>query len=362
MWTKPYGTTGHNLSVIGFGAMRFANPADLDASAQTVLHAHARGINYFDTAPFYCDDKSEIIVGRALKTLPRNSYFVSTKCGEAHADPFRKSLERSLDRLHTDHIDFFHIWCLLRPDQLHERLAHGAIPAALKAKDEGLIRHLVVSTHLPGKDIAAVLDSGLFAGVTLGYNALNFPFRQEALAAAQRLHLGVATMNPLGGGMIPRNASRLAFLKSPVDRTVTEAALRFNISHPAVTVALVGFSNSAEVDEAVAAVDNFQPYPASHIEQIKSHITTSFDGFCTGCGYCLPCPADVAIPKFMDAYNQKILEGKDSAIPDRLKWHWGLSPDLAAACTDCGQCESECTQHINIPERLQQIAALMQKA
>src|ERR1035437_9994519 len=69
MWTKPYGQSGHQLSVIGFGAMRFANPADLDASAQTVLHAHARGINYFDTAPYYCDDKSEEITGRALKTL-----------------------------------------------------------------------------------------------------------------------------------------------------------------------------------------------------------------------------------------------------------------------------------------------------
>ena len=167
-------------------------------------------------------------------------------------------------------------------------------------------------------------------------------------------------MNPLGGGMIPRNAERLAFLRGPKDPSVVEAALRFNISHPAITLALVGFANNAEVDQAVAAVDHFQPYPADHIEKLKSQITASFDGFCTGCGYCLPCPVDIAIPKLMDAYNHKILEGQDQAIVNRLKWHWGLTPDVAAACTQCGNCEDHCTQHLPIRERLSYIAQMKQ--
>jgi hypothetical protein len=358
MWKKTYGKTGEAVSVIGFGAMRFARPQDRDGSAEVVRHAHAKGINYFDTAPYYCDDLSEEICGQALATLPRDSFYLSTKCSEADGGKLRASLERSLTRLRVSRIDFFHIWCLLRPGDLPQRIAGGALAAAVRAREEGLIRHLVVSTHLNGEDIATVLASGHFEGVTLGYNVLNFPFRAKALEAARRHEVGVVTMNPLGGGLIPRNAARLAFILGPQDRSVVQAAIRFNVSQPAITAALVGFSNKAEVDEAVAAVEDFTPYPREHIERVQAQLATGFDGFCTGCGYCLPCPANLEIPKWMDVYNQRILEGGDDAMSNRLKWHWNLAPDLAASCLQCGDCESACTQHLPIRERLAAIASL----
>ena len=358
MWTKSYGQTGCAVSVIGFGGMRFATPEDVDASAELVRYGWSRGINYFDTAPLYCGDRSEEIMGRAIATLPREAIFVSTKSMEAEGDALRASLERSLRRLRTDYVDFFHIWCLLRPEQLPARIAQGAIAAAQRARDEGLIRHLVVSSHLNGAENAAVLETGLFAGITIGYNVLNFPFRAEVLTAARRRGLGVVTMNPLGGGLIPRNAERLAFLRGPGDQDVVQAALRFNVSQPAITCALVGFSDRAEVDAAVAAVERFVPYPPEHLERLQAGINAGFQGFCTGCGYCLPCPANLEIPKFMDAYNQQILSTRTGAIRDRLSGHWGLSPDLASACLDCGDCEDACTQHLPIRERMRAIAAL----
>ena len=321
MWKKTYGKTGKDISVIAFGGMRFPKPDDIDGSAELITYAHSKGINYFDTAPFYCDDKSEEITGAALKQLPRDSFYVSTKCAATDGAELRSSLERSLKRLNVQQIDFFHIWCLIFPNQLPERVAKGAVAAAQKAKEEGLIKHLVVSTHLKGEDIATVLDSGYFEGVTLGYNVLNFPFRAKGVEAAAKHNVGLVTMNPLGG-------------------------------------ALVGFASKDEVDQAVAAVENFKPHSAEHIEKVKSHLTASFEGFCTGCGYCLPCPSDVEIPKLMDAYNMKILDGKDEAIKDRLKWHWSLAPDAAAACIQCSDCESRCTQHLPIRERLEAIAAL----
>jgi hypothetical protein len=269
----------------------------------------------------------------------------------------RKSIERSLTRLHVETIDFFHVWCLVRPDQLPERIAKGAVPALLKAKEEGLVRHVVVSSHLGGADLRAVLETGLFEGMTIGYNALNFPFRSEGLDAALERKLGVVTMNPLGGGVIPENAERLAFLKGPGDKDVVQAALRFNVSQPAVTTALVGFANCAEVDAAVEAVKGFKPYDEAHIARLKGEIKSSFEGFCTGCGYCLPCPAQVPIPRLMDAYNQSILSTDEHAIRNRLKWHWGLTADDAAACVQCGQCEDRCTQHLPIRERLKAIAS-----
>jgi hypothetical protein len=143
---------------------------------------------------------------------------------------------------------------------------------------------------------------------------------------------------------------------------VVEAALRFNISQPGITLALVGFSSKSQVDEACAAVENFVPYPATHIESVRGKILQSLDGLCTGCGYCMPCPSGVLIPQMMDAYNEKILGGGDSSrITDRLKWHWRLTPEDAKVCTLCGACEDQCTQHLPIQERLQEIAATEQK-
>jgi hypothetical protein len=359
MWQKPYGKTGKKISVIGFGAMRFANPENINANAEVVLHAYERGINYFDTAPEYCKDKSEEIVGAALRQMKPGTFYVSTKCMAAKGDELRASLERSLKRLGVDCIHFFHIWCLLKPGDLDARIAGGAVAAALKAKDEGLIEHLVTSSHLAGRELKRVLERGLFEGVTLGYSAINFPYREEAVKAAASLGLGLVTMNPLGGGLIPANAERFAFLRGRKDPSVVAAALRFNVSHPAVTSALVGFTTKAHVDQAVEAVEGFKPYDRARIARMRERILDSFEGLCTGCGYCLPCPEGVEIPKMMDAYNMRLLEGSDPKhVVNRLKWHWGIEAADAKACALCGECEDRCTQHLPIGERLKEIAGL----
>jgi len=361
MWTKPYGTTGKDISAVSFGGMRFEEPDDLDAGAEIVLHAHRRGINYFDTAPGYFAGQSEKIMGAAFARMPRESFYCSSKCMAADAGEFRASLETSLKRMRVETIDFFHIWCIVRPAQWDERKAGGAVAAAIKAKEEGLIGHVVVSVHLAGDEICAILREGLVEGLTVGYNALNVGFRGEALDCAAELGLGVVTMNPLGGGVIPTHAERLDFLREPGDRDVVEAAVRFNVSHPAVTSALVGFGNAQQVDQCVDAVAGFDPHDAATLQRVKDRVGERFGAFCTLCGYCLPCPADVEIPKLMESYNYKILSAGDQAeesIQKRLGWHWGLSPDAAAACTQCGQCEDRCTQHLPIRQRLEEIAAL----
>jgi len=358
MRTREYGKTGEKISVIGFGGMRFPDPRDIDANAALVLHAYRRGINYFDTAPFYCKDKSEDIIGAAVRRMNRKRVYLSTKCMEADGAKLRKSLEKSLKRLNTSYIDFFHIWCIVNPDQWKQRKKGGAVAAAMKAKDEGLIRHLAVSSHLPGKDLGKLLAEGVFEGVTLGYCALNFPYRQKALDAAAKRHLGVITMNPLAGGLIPQHAKRFDFLRAKDDASVVDAALRFNLSQPAVTSALVGFKTAKQIDQAVAVAENFRPYPASHRAALRKKMPTVFNDLCTGCSYCLPCPVGVEVPKLMDAYNFRLLGGDHERVKRRLLWHWDLTPAATLVCTLCGACEKRCTQRLPLRTRIKYFRAL----
>lgn len=359
MLFREYGKTGKKISVIAFGGMRFQPPLDIEEGASLVRYAHDRGINYFDTAPHYCDDKSEEIMGLAFKEMKGGSFFVSTKSSKASGKKLRLDLDKSLRRLGVEKIDFFHLWCLLSLENWEERKSLGALEEALKAKEEGLIGSLCVSSHLQGGELSGVLNEGVFDGVTLGYSAINFPYREEAVKASRALNIGVVTMNPLGGGLIPSNSGRFSFLKTEKDSSVVEASLRFNLSTPGITAALVGFSNREQVDQAVSAVDPFLPHSEVDSENIKKNLLDSFDGICTGCQYCMPCPEGVEIPKMMDVYNRKILEGDSPQfMRDRLNWHWSKSPEHARLCSKCGICEEKCTQKLPIRERLDVIAAL----
>ncbi len=113
MLYRSFGQTGKEVSVISFGGMRFSDPQNLEKSSDLLLYAHNKGINYFDTAPVYCGDRSEDIFGHALRQLPRESFHVSTKCSRAKGEDLRKSIERSLERLKVEKIDFFYIWHLM---------------------------------------------------------------------------------------------------------------------------------------------------------------------------------------------------------------------------------------------------------
>jgi predicted aldo/keto reductase-like oxidoreductase len=355
---RTYGKTGKKISAIGFGGMRFPDEASVEKNAELVLHAHSKGITYFDTAPYYCQDRSEAIVGAAVRQMKPGSFYLSTKSGSSDGRELRASLERSLERLGVSRIHFFNIWCIQSAADWEKRKQGGAVEELLRARDEGLVEHVVCSTHMVRDEASAMLEEGIFEGVTLGYNAVNFPFREQVVNEAARHGMGIVTMNPLNGGLIPQNADRFDFIRTAEDPDVVSAALRFILSNPAVTSALVGFSSCAEIDQAVQAAATFRPLPLEHRTEIQRKITAQFEGFCTGCGYCLPCPQGLPIPRLMDAYNMRILKGPAvEHLTGRLKNHWSVDPQIAGNCTGCGQCEQACTQHLPIIERMQEIAA-----
>ncbi len=364
MYYKEYGNTGMKVSAIGMGTMRYneedINAGNLGKCADIVLYAHEKGINFFDSAPFYCQDKSEEITGMALSQLPRDSFYISSKMnmgtvnGKGTADEFRRRLENSLKRLKVDYLDFYYLWCLL--DLPSFRKQYDILyPYFEQAKKDGLIKNITFSSHMQGNDLEKVIETGAFQGMLIGYNALNYRFRQAGLTAANQRGMGITVMNPLGGGLIPNNPNIFSYISEGTDLNVAQAALRFVASHKEISVTLAGCTTKQHVDDAVRSVEGLVEKSASEVCAEYESKGVELNNLCTGCAYCKYCPQEIDIPKYMDAYNQKLLGNR---MEDRLKGHWGIPASKAAECIKCGQCEALCTQHLPIMDRLDEIALL----
>lgn len=366
---KPYGNTGKQVSAIGFGGMRFDIDRPDDENAQLLTYALDKGINYFDTAPGYCKDKSEDIFGIGIDALTkagrRDEFYVSTKGMPEDfdtADKARAAVEKSLKRLKSGRIDFYHVWCIRRWSEYELAMRPGGQYEGLqRCKDEGLIKHIVISTHLRGPDVKKLIQRREFDGVLLGVNILNFLYRWEGVEAGHTMGMGVVAMNPLAGGIIPQHESSLTFLASR-DQTPTEAALGFLVSCPQITTALVGFTTKEHIDAACRAADDAKPFSDQDIERIRRHVTNNMDKLCTGCGYCLDrCPRDIPIDSYMQYYNETILaqkSDKEMAAGVDFQQHWGLlahSKTRSEECVRCGRCELACTQHLDIINRMERL-------
>jgi predicted aldo/keto reductase-like oxidoreductase len=341
--------------------MRFREQDGMEGGAALVRTAYDAGVNYFDTAIGY--GKSEEIFGLAFKmmsqTRKERPFYVASKTFAADESSVRKELDISLKRMGLEYLDFYHVWCVMSPEAWRDRKSKGVLQAFEKIRGEGLIRNIVVSSHMTGADIGSMLDDYDFKAVLLGYSAMNFAYREAALEAAARKKMGVVVMNPLGGGVIPQNPDRFGFVKTRPDETVTTGAIRFLLNDRRISTVLVGFSTPEQVAEAVSAADGFRPIPPETIERIRAEVKSSFNEMCTGCGYCDDCPEKIPIPKLMDAYNHYMFSGNYQDILNRLNWHWGIQASDGSwnNCTECGQCESACTQHLPIIRRLKEIGA-----
>ncbi|MDR2211200.1 MAG: aldo/keto reductase [Spirochaetaceae bacterium] len=357
---REYGKTGKKVSLLGFGGMRFQHIDDHDECIRMMVSAAEGGVTYFDTAPAYFGVKSETVFGEGLAELRRLKlpYYVSTKTFKTTEKDIREEIEAQLGRLGVAAIDFYHVWCITSPSNWASRKRDGILDTLLKLKEEGLIGHICVSSHLIQEEIETLLMEGVFEGVLFGYSAYNFKTREKAFNAIRAKHLGAVVMNPLGGGIIPEHPELFGFIRRPGETPVT-GALRFLWDHRDITSTLVGFRVEQDVADALEAMADYKPRTEEELAAVKESAGASFEGICTGCAYCDDCPQEIPIPRYMDAYNQKLLaKDGDAALKHRLNIHWNIPFSGAGNCVACGQCEGACTQHLPIIKRLEYIAGL----
>ncbi len=374
MQYRTLGKTGVKISALGFGAMRLPKIAadgqerfDHEQAALLIRKGIDLGVNYVDTAPYYCDGESEEIVGKALRDGYRNKVHLSTKLpgDDRGYDASRKRLEESLRRLQTDHIDFYHIWSLSLKRFEEETLPEGQIKMALRAKEEGLIRHLSFSVHDSAENMKKLVDTGLFESVLCQYNLLDRS-NEEAIAYAAQKGLGVVVMGPVGGGRLGAPSQTVQALLPGKAQSSPELALRFVLSNPAVSCALSGMGDESMVEENAHVASTAKPLTKEEQEQVARSMEENkarANLYCTGCNYCMPCPVGVNIPfnfelmNYHRVYDLTAYARQQYAQIGKSPW---LKGEKASACVECGECEAKCPQQLKIREQLKETAAMME--
>jgi hypothetical protein len=358
------GKTGLKVSQLGFGAMRLPMAGEGAAArvdrelATAMMHAAFEGgVNYIDTAVGYCNSDSQSAVGEALKGW-RDKIVVSTKNHDYGQDEkaWWDLLEESLRKLDVDSIDIYNHHGL-NWKGWQENVEPRVGKWMQKAKDQGLIKHICNSFHDDNAALKRIVDTGYTSSITLQYNMLDRSL-EEGIAYAHEKGVGVVVMGPVAGGLLGGDSQVLEELV-PGIRRVPELALRFVLGNPNVSVALSGMSTIEQVRENLAVADAAS-LNESDAQAIRSHaerLKKMADLYCTGCGYCMPCPQQVKISAIFSRYNLGRVWGLWGAAKEwyqfigKQNWDTGKPAD---ACVECGQCVSKCPQKLPIIEQLKE--------
>lgn len=369
---KKFGNTGIEISVLGFGCMRFPmikkgskDYVDEDRTIEMLLRAYELGVNYFDTAYFYCDGQSEVVLGKALKGIRDKVYVSSKSPGNMVNKPgdYRRILEDQLKKLNMDFIDFYHFHGIGYENFYQRDAESGWLKEAQKASEEGLIKRISFSFHDNPEALVKLTDTGLFESLLCQYNAIDRS-NEQAIAHAKAKGLGVAVMGPLGGGRLSGMPKAVADKLEIKVNSSAELALRFVLSNPNIDCALSGMSSLQMVEENAATASNSEPLSEHEIEAINKMMAENkklADLYCTGCSYCMPCPAGVNIPHIFKTMNYHRIYGIEEYAKNEYanignQWTPG---ENALACTECGTCETKCPQKLKIREQLKESHAAL---
>jgi len=374
--------SGNELSALGFGCMRLPRSrpgqVDLDKTAAMLQSAVERGVNYFDTAYIY--GGSETALGDVFRLRPglREQMNIATKLPifmVKTAEDFDRLFDTSLERLGTDHIDYYLIHGLTALANWERLCALGAEDWIAKQKAAGRIRRIGFSFHGSRVDFERLLDSypWEFAQIQYNYSDENYQAGVAGLKKAAAMGLPVIVMEPLLGGRLatglPKKAAALLNKLDP-GRSHAAWALRWLWDQPEVTCVLSGMDAMAQLDDNIATAETALPGCLSEEERaaypkVVEILREAYKIPCTGCNYCMPCPKNVNIPGGFAAYNASYAVDMFTGFAQYTTgMNIALGKDSSSArhCVNCGACAKKCPQHIDIPAELKRVARRLEPA
>ncbi len=369
---------GIETSLLGFGCMRFPMTAegaiDEPLAEQMMDRAIAAGVNYIDTAYPYHGGESETFVGKVLKKYDRKSFYLATKlpCWKVQKPEDADAIfEEQLKKLQTDYIDFYLLHAL-NAERFQEMKRLGCVEKLEELKKQGKIKYLGFSFHDTYDVFEEILNYRDWDFCQIQLNYMDAAEREEFQQAGMKgyrlteeKNVPLVIMEPVKGGSLAAFPEDITQMYRELDPEASAAsfALRWVGSLPNVKVVLSGMSTMEQVEDNLKTFGDFRPLSEKEsrtVDAVVELINSRIQNGCTGCNYCMPCPAGVNIPQNFRIWNVYHMYRNYDMVKDR--WEGGLPEENKAKnCIKCGKCEKACPQKLSIRQDLERVQADLDK-
>ncbi len=368
------------MKKLGFGMMRLpvteeGNPQSIDQnSVNAMVDTYmAKGFTYFDTAYPYHQGESEVAVRKAVvERYPREAFVLADKMPTFFVtknEDYQRIFDEQLERCGVEYFDYY-LLHNLGVKFYNDTLQCGGFEFMQKLKAEGKAKHIGFSFH----DKAELLDKILtdhpeMEFVQLQINYIDWENQgiesRRCYETAMKHNKPVIVMEPIKGGslaVVPEAAEKLFKAKNP-DMSAASWAVRFAASLDNVLVVLSGMGSMEQMVDNTSYMDPLVPLSAEEnavIAEVTDIINSNTAIPCTACQYCVDgCPQNIPIPQYFSLYNNQYQFGKTAA---HMVYYMNLTQDYGKAsdCINCGQCEEHCPQHIDIIDKLGEVAKTLE--
>jgi predicted aldo/keto reductase-like oxidoreductase len=389
MQYRKMGSLDWEVSALGFGCMRLPQRrlnrlrAETEESIRIIRHGIDLGINYIDTAwPYHLGD-SERIVGQALQDGYRERVRLVTKLPlfmVRNAGAFDRYLDGQLERLQTGYLDLY-LFHAMNAGGLEKVKRLGLIEKMEEAKRQGRIRHIGFSFHDTFPVFKEIVDYYDWEMAQIQYNYMDTAIQatSDGLAYGHSKGIAMVIMEPLKGGQLanPPDEALEIMRAAGNGRTPVDWALQFLWNRPEVATVLSGMGSQQMVDENCASagrsgINSLTQEDEEVIARLAEVYRRQILVPCTGCEYCMPCPAGVSIPQNFALLNNMAQEqsrirrwqsrrayGNLASSKDQLDKE---NPNgNASFCIECGKCVEKCPQRIDIPVELEKVHGILGK-
>jgi predicted aldo/keto reductase-like oxidoreductase len=328
------------VSILGFGGFHLVETSL--AQAATLLNTYLDlGGNYVETAADYGNGASEERIGRALENR-RGDFYLATKTTARDADGCRASIEASLRRLRTGHLDILFMHSVRKPDLLDAILAPGgAMEAAEQARQAGKVRWIGITAHGRPWTLIEALDRYPFDVLMTDlnyYDRCNFPDKERVLlpkAAARGT--GVLAMKPLADGLLFRSVPQ---------------AFRYTWSLPVVAAAVAGINTAEHLETDVCLARGFEQMTTGETDELLKNAPELGTYVCRQCGLCAPCDCGVDAQRVFELegwFDRQMRDGviRDAAefgMRERLRFWFQHDTEARQAYKDLGMPARRCRE------------------
>lgn len=367
---------GKEVPKLGFGLMRLPKKGlhtDIEQMKQMVDMFMEAGFTYFDTAYVYLG--SEAAAKKALvERYPRESYTLATKLNAIMMTPNEKAAKKqfftSLERTGAGYFDYYLLHALMEGSYTKYDKFH-LWDFVNEQKAKGLIKHIGFSFHAGPRLLDQLLQEHPevdFVQLQINYADWENPSvaARANYETARKHGKSIVVMEPVKGGRLanPPAAVKKLFDEYHPDMSYASWAIRFVASLDGIITVLSGMSNTAQMEDNLSYMKNFQPLNEEEqeiIRQAQKILGNSSAIPCTACHYCTEgCPKQIPIPEIFSAMNKQLGNGQMAeAAADYQKAT--ASGGLATECVGCKQCERVCPQHISIVDDLKRCAEALER-